>query len=416
MGIYDRFGVRTRINAAGLLTRLGGSLMPAEVLDAMAEAAGSFVDIAELQAAASAAIARHTGAEAGLVTSGAAAGLTLGTAACLAGLNAGRMDRLPETDDLPSEIIMCRTHRTGYDHAIRAAGARIREVGFNDRATGAGVRDIEIWELEAAITLRTAALAYMATPESQPPLDEVAAMAHRHRLPLLVDAAAQLPPVENLRRFVASGADLVVFSGGKAIRGPQGTGILCGRRALIASAALQQLDLDVRPETWRPPAPYLCREALCGIPHHGIGRGFKASKEEIVGLLVALERFVALDHAAERRVRERWLATIQERVAGFPCTRTRLLSVTETGRDPLLEIRLDETALGRSAYEVSLALQDGNPPVHLGERRAPDGILIVNPAGLQEGEAELVANRLLAVLQEKGSERRETTVTPSPQE
>jgi L-seryl-tRNA(Ser) seleniumtransferase len=416
MGIYDRFGVRTRINAAGLLTRLGGSLMPAEVLDAMAEAAGSFVDMAELQAAASAVIARHTGAEAGLVTSGAAAGLTLGTAACLAGLNAGRMDRLPETDDLPNEIIMCRTHRTGYDHAIRAAGARIREVGFNDRTTGAGVRDIEIWELEAAVTLRTAAVAYMATPESQPPLDEVAAMAHRHRLPLLVDAAAQLPPVENLRRFVASGADLVVFSGGKAIRGPQGAGILCGRRELIASAALQQLDLDVRPETWRPPVPYLCREALCGIPHHGIGRGFKASKEEIVGLLVALERFVALDHAAERRVRERWLATIQERVAGLPCTRTRLLSVTETGRDPLLEIRLDETALGRSAYEVSLALQDGNPPVHLGERRAPDGILIVNPVGLQDGEADIVANRLLAVLQEKGSGRRATTVAPSPQE
>jgi len=342
--------------------------------------------------------------------------LTLGAAACLTGLNAGRMDRLPETDDLPNEIIMCRTHRTSYDHAIRAAGARIREVGFNDRATGAGVRDIEIWELEAAVTLRTAAVAYMATPESQPPLDEVAAMAHRHRLPLLVDAAAQLPPVENLRRFVASGADLVVFSGGKAIRGPQGAGILCGRRELIASAALQQLDLDVRPETWRPPVPYLCREALCGIPHHGIGRGFKASKEEIVGLLVALERFVALDHAAERRVRERWLATIQERVAGLPCTRTRLLSVTETGRDPLLEIRLDETALGRSAYEVSLALQDGNPPVHLGERRAPDGILIVNPVGLQDGEADIVANRLLAVLQEKGSGRRATTVAPSPQE
>jgi D-glucosaminate-6-phosphate ammonia-lyase len=415
MGIYDRFGVRTRINAAGLLTRLGGSLMPPEVLDAMAEAASSFVDMAELQAAASAVIARHTGAEAGLVTSGAAAGLTLGTAACLAGLNAGRMDRLPETDDLPNEIIMCRTHRTGYDHAIRAAGARIREVGFNDRATGAGVRDIEIWELEAAITLRTAAVAYMATPDSRPPLDEVAAMAHRHRVPVLVDAAAQLPPVENLRRFVASGADLVAFSGGKAIRGPQGTGILCGRRELIASAALQQLDLDVRPETWRPPAPYLCREVLCGIPHHGIGRGFKASKEAIVGLLVALERFVTLDHAAERRVRERWLATIQERVAGLPCTRTRLLSVTETGRDPLLEIRLDEPALGRSAYEVSLALQDGNPPVHLGERRAPDGILTVNPVGLQEGEADIVANRLLAVLQEKGSGRRETTVAPSPQ-
>jgi len=409
MGIYDRFGVRARINAAGLLTRLGGSLMPTEVLDAMTEAAGSFIDMAELQAAASAVIARHTGAEAGLVSSGAAAGLTLGAAACLAGLDAGRMDRLPEADDGPNEIVMCRPHRTGYDHAIRAAGARIREVGFNDRATGAGVRDVEVWELEAAITPRAVAVAYMATPESQPPLAEVAAMAHRHRLPVLVDAAAQLPPVENLRRFVAQGADLVVFSGGKAIRGPQGTGILCGRRDLIASAALQQLDLDVRPETWRPPEPYLCRDALRGIPHHGIGRGFKVSKEEIVGLLVALDRFVELDHAAEQARQEALLVAIRDRLADAPHIRARLLSAAETGRDPLLEVCVDETAIGVSAFVLSLALQQGEPPVHLGERRAPQGILIVNPVGLREGEAEIVATRLRALCREGGQRGVRTT-------
>ena len=409
MSIYDRFGVRARINAAGLLTRLGGSLMPTEVLDAMTEAAGSFVDMAELQAAASAVIARHTGAEAGLVTSGAAAGLTLGAAACLAGLDARRMDRLPDADDGPNEIIMCRTHRTGYDHAIRAAGARIREVGFNDRATGAGVRDVEVWEMEAAITPRAVAVAYMATPESQPPLVDVAAMAHRHRLPVLVDAAAQLPPVENLRRFVANGADLVAYSGGKAIRGPQGTGILCGRRDLIASAALQQLDLDVRPETWRPPEPYLCRDALCGIPHHGIGRGFKVSKEEIVGLLVALERFVTLDHAAEQARQEALLVAIRDRLADVPHIRTRLLSATETGRDPLLELRVDEAILGVSAFALSLALQQGEPPVHLGERRAPQGILTINPVGLREGDAEIVVARLQALCREGGPRGARTT-------
>ena len=397
MSIYDRFGVRARINAAGLLTRLGGSLMPAEVLDAMAEAAGSFVDMAELQAAASAVIARHTGAAAGLVTSGAAAGLTLGAAACLAGLDAARMDRLPETDDAPNEILMCRTHRTGYDHAIRAAGARIREVGFNDRATGAGVRDVEVWELEAAVTPRTVAIAYMATPGSWPPLADVAALAHRHGLPVIVDAAAQLPPVENLRRFVENGADLVVFSGGKAIRGPQGTGILCGRRDLIGSAALQQLDMDVRPETWRPPESYLHRDALHGIPHHGIGRGFKVSKEEIVGFLIALDRFVTLDHAAEQARQEALLVAIRDALADAPHVRARLLSAAETGRDPLLEVRVDETALGLSAFALSLTLQQDEPPVHLGERRAPEGVLIVNPVGLREGEAEIVATRLGAV-------------------
>jgi D-glucosaminate-6-phosphate ammonia-lyase len=397
MSIYDRFGVRTRVNAAGLLTRLGGSLMPAEVLDAMTQAAGSFVDMAELQAAASAVIARHTGAEAGLVTSGAAAGLTLGTAACLAGLDAARMDRLPEADDIPSEVLMCRTHRTGYDHAIRAAGARIREVGFNDRATGAGVRDVETWEVEAAITPQTVAVAYAASPGSQPPLSAVAEVARRCGVPVLVDAAAQLPPAENLRRFIADGADLVAFSGGKAIRGPQGTGILCGRRDLIASAALQQLDMDVRPETWSPPDGFIPRAALRGLPHHGIGRGFKVSKEEVVGLLVALERFVALDHAAEGARQERLLALIEERLAGVPHIRPRLLTAAETGRDPLLEIRLNEAALGRSAFDVNLALQRGDPPVHLGERRASEGILLVNPVGLRESEEEIVAVRIRAV-------------------
>ena len=402
MSIYERFGVRTRINAAGLLTRLGGSLMPAEVLDAMTEAAGSFVDMAELQAAASAVIARHTGAEAGLVTSGAAAGLTLGTAACLAGLDAARMDRLPETGDLPNEVVMCRTHRTGYDHAIRAAGALIREVGFNDRATGAGVRDVEAWELEAAITPRTAAIAYMAAPGSRPPLAEVAALAHRHRLPVLVDAAAQLPPPENLRRFVADGADLVAFSGGKAIRGPQGTGILCGRRDLIGSAVLQQLDLDVRPETWRPPEGLLPRSPLGGIPHHGIGRGCKVSKEEIVGLLVALERFVALDHAGQQARQEHLLVAIRGQLAGVPHLEARLLSAAETGRDPLLDLHLDEGALGLSAFQLSLALQHGDPPVHLGERRAADGILTVNPVGLRDGEEAIVAARLRAACEGNG--------------
>ncbi len=397
MTIYDRFGVRPRINAAGLVTRLGGSLMPAEVLEAMVEAAGSFVDMAELQSAASRVIVRHTGAEAGLITAGAAAALTLGTAACLTGLDAARMDRLPETDDIPNEVLMCRTHRTGYDHAIRAAGARIREVGFNDRATGAGVRDVEAWELQTAITPRTAAIAYTVTPGNQPPLAQVTAVARCHGLPVLVDAAAQLPPVDNLRRFITDGADLVAYSGGKAIRGPQGTGILCGRRDLVEAAALQQLDLDVRPETWDPPEGYLPRAGLRGIPHHGIGRGCKVSKEEIVGLLVALERFVGLDHAAEQVRQGRLLTVIEERLSGLANIRPHLLSAAETGRVPLLELRVDEAALGLSAFDIGLALQRGDPPVHLGERRAAEGVLTINPAGLQDGEDEIVAARLRAL-------------------
>jgi L-seryl-tRNA(Ser) seleniumtransferase len=364
----------------------------------MAEAGRSFVDLAELQAAASRVIADCTGAEAGYVTSGAAAALTLATAACLTGLDPARMERLPHVEDLPHEVIMCRSHRTGYDHAIRAAGARIREVGFNDRATGAGVRGVEPWEIEAAITPGVVAVAYTMTPAPDPPLREVVEVAHRHRLPVIVDAAAALPPRENLRRFVAEGADLVAFSGGKAIRGPQSTGILCGRRELIAAAALQQLDMDVAPETWAPPPSLIPRERLRGVPHHGLGRGFKVGKEEIVGLVVALERFVRQDLEAEiARLADR-LEAIAQRLRGIPHVETRLRPPAETGRFPQLEVRVDERALGQSAVAVIRALLAGDPPVHLSERRASAGVLTVCPEGLRDGDEGVIAERLRAVL------------------
>ena len=398
MDVYDRLGVKKRINGAGLVTRLGGSLMPPEVLEAMVEAAGAFVDIAELQARASAIIAEVTGAEAGLVTTGAAAALTLGTAACLTGLDAARMERLPDTAGMPNVVVVARPHRNAYDHAIRAAGARLREVGLNDRAVGAGVRGVEPWEWEAAFGSDVVAVAYTATPTLGPPFPEVTEVAHRHGLPVLVDAAAVLPPLERLRRLVADGADLVAVSGGKALRGPQSTGFLCGRRELIAAAALQQLDMDVAPETWNPPPFLVPGDRLSGIPHHGIGRGFKAGKEEIVGLLVALRRFVTLDVRAEAAVATRRLEAIAARLAGLPHVATRLRPEAETGRFPLLDVVLDERGLGQTAAAVSRGLQTGDPPVHLGERRAVEGVLTVHPEGLRDGDEGVVAARLVSVL------------------
>ncbi len=395
MHVYDRLGVKRRINGAGTLTRLGGSLMPPEVLAAMAEAAESCVDVAELQAAASRVIARETGAEAGIVTSGAAAALTLGTAACLTGLDAAKMDRLPDTAGMANEVVMCRTHRTGYDHAIRAAGARIVEVGFNDRAVGCGVRGVEPWEIEAAIGPNTVAVAYAATPADEPPLAEVVAVAGAHNLPVLVDAAAQLPPVENLRRFVAAGAALVAFSGGKAIRGPQASGILCGRRDLVAAALLQQLDMDTAPETWNPPPGLIPKDRLRGLPHHGLGRGFKVGKEEIVGLIVALERFAAPATAAEELVRsEAWLTEIAGRLDDVPGVYARLLAADETGGAPALEVSLSDG----DAWALSRALQAGDPPIHLGEARAGEGVLLVKPGALREGDAAIIAERLVELL------------------
>jgi len=387
---YAALGVKRRINAAGTLTRLGGALMAPEVVDAMAAAARWSVDIGELQAAASRTIARLTGAEAGLVTTGAAAALTLAAAAAMTRWDIARMAALPHAEGFPNEILLPRTHRTGYAHALQAAGARLVDLGHNDRGTGAGVRGLEPWEIEAAITPRTAAFAFAATPANAGDLPVVAAVCRARGLPVIVDAAAQLPPKRNLGRFVELGADLVAFSGGKAIGGPQASGILAGRRELVGAALVQSLDMDVAPETWTPPE-LVDRAALRGVPHHGLGRGFKAGKEEIVGLLVALERFAAADDAALNAGREARLGRIAAALAVLPGLATRVVPAAETGRVPVLEIAIDPAVARAGAFELSARLQRGDPPVHLSERFAGRDVLLVDPQVLAPEDDALVA-------------------------
>jgi L-seryl-tRNA(Ser) seleniumtransferase len=379
--IYAALGVKRRINAAGTLTRLGGALMDDEVVAAMAAAASASVDIGELQAAASRTISRITGAQAGIVTTGAAAALTLAAAASMTRWDIARMAALPHCDGFPHEILLPRTHYTGYAHALRASGARLVDIGHNDRGTGAGVRGIEPWEIEAAITPRTAAFAFSATPSNTADLAIVVGVCRPRNIPVIADAAAQLPPKSNLRKFFDLGADLVAFSGGKAIRGPQASGILAGRRDLVGAALVQQLDMDVSPQTWSPP-DLIDREAMKGVPHHGLGRGFKAGKEEIVGLLVALERFAAADDEASNAALEKRL----QRIAKDLNVQKRIVPVTETGRVPQLYLTVE------NPLELSRRLQAGEPPVHLSERFAAQGILIVDPQALRpEDDAVLAA-------------------------
>ncbi|MGE0724389.1 MAG: L-seryl-tRNA selenium transferase, partial [Alphaproteobacteria bacterium] len=306
--VYDRLGVRTIINAHTTATRLSGGVMRPEVADAMREASQWCVDMATLEARACELISAHTGAEAGYVTSGAAAALLLGTAACVTGLDPAKMNRLPDTRGMKNEVVVPRSHRNFYDHAVRAAGVTLVEVGIADRYSGAGVRDTEAWEIGAAITDATAAVLYVATSDSKPSLASVVKAAHEKGVPVLVDAAAQLPPAANLRRFIADGADLVCYSGGKAIGGPQASGILCGKRDLIMAAALQHLDQDIFWDQWSPPPVLFDKDRIPGLPQHGIGRTSKVGKEEIVGLLTALDLFVAEGEEARTA---RWLALME---------------------------------------------------------------------------------------------------------
>lgn len=393
MGIYEELGVRPVINAAGTLTRLGGSRMAPEVLAAMAEAAGSFVQIEELQERASAIIAELTGAEAGYVTAGAAAGLTLGMAACIAGLDVAAMDRLPDTTGLRHEVVVQRGHRNAYDHALRDAGITFVEAGYLGYPGAGGTQP---WQLAAAITERTAAVAcpILATPGTLP-LTEVAAIAHAHGVPVIVDAAAALPPRANLQRFIREGADLVVFSGGKAIGGPQASGILAGRRDLIRSVALQHQDMDVRAETWYHRS-LLTDGTLAGIPHQGLGRGMKVGREEIVGLLVALQRYVAGSDEEDAARWERNVTAIAAELTDLPGVSAH----QQTGSKPVpqLVITLDEARLGFTAYDAVNALLAGEPAIAIGEHRAEHGILVVDPMALTDADGKAVAQQVRTVL------------------
>ena len=387
MTIYDRLGVRPVVNAAGTLTRLGGTLMCAEALQAMHEAARSAVVIDELQEAASRVIARHTGAEAGLVTSGAFGALVLAAGASIAGLDVRRMNRMPHYGyENGCEIVICRHHRNSYDKAFDVAGARLVEVGLLDRALGVGVREVEPEEIEAVIGPRTVAVAYVAMEGVGPDLAMVVQVAHQHGVPVIVDAANQVPPMENLRRFIAEGADLVAMSGGKAFRGPQSSGFLCGRRDLVASALLQQVDMDVAPASWTPPKEFV-QKPLNGVPRHGFGRGFKVGKEEIAGAVAALEAFTSKETDYQKQWADRCRG-FAAALAGLAGVEAIIVPRETTGRLPLVELVFPSVA---KAAEVSRGLRDGVPSIHLNERRVGEGRLTFNPVGLDDGQEEIVA-------------------------
>ncbi|MEZ4860346.1 MAG: aminotransferase class V-fold PLP-dependent enzyme [Caldilineaceae bacterium] len=394
MSIYQSLGVRPIINAIGTFTRLGGSLMPPEVVQAMQAAAGEFVCMEELQHAAGRVIAELTGAEAAYVTSGAQAALVLSVAACITGLDAAKMDRLPKTNGMKHEVIMARFHRNHYDHAVEAAGGTIIEVGSDASCSLA--------EIEAAITPATAAILHLPWQEDKLALEDVVQLAHRHGIPVVVDAAGRCDEPANLTKFVAAGADLVCFSGGKYIRGPQASGFVCGRRALISAIAWQHLDMDITPQVWTAPQELLDPADLAFVPRQGIGRGYKAGKEEIMGLVTALRLYFQRDHAAEKAACWAKLQTICEELQDTPHVTTEMMPPNPNrGGFPLARIRIDEQALGMSGYDLIWALKSGEPSIHPGERELAQGAVIIHPFGLQAGDEMAIVRRVKEIVEQR---------------
>jgi L-seryl-tRNA(Ser) seleniumtransferase len=369
--VYADLGLRRVVNAAATLTRLGGSIMPAPVVEAMVRASRSFVDLPELQRRCGERLARLTQNEAAYVSSGAAAGLTLTTAACITGVDREKIARLPNLEGLKNEVVIHRCQRNGYDFAVRQTGVRVVEIG--DPAAGV----TEPSELEGAIGERTAAVVYFAGAHFERcalPLRRTVEIAHARGVPVIVDGAAQIPPVSNLWGYTRdAGADLAVFSGGKGLRGPQSSGLIVGRADLIEGVRLN------------------------GPPNQAIGRPMKVGKEEMIGLVAAVEWYLSQDEPGLIQRYERQVARVVEALGNRPGVTARRDFPSEAGQPmPRALVRFDAGTLGLDRDEVVRRLHEGDPYVEVANSGG-DGIW-VNPQTLEDGEERIVIDRLLAAL------------------
>jgi len=361
--VYRELGVRPLINAAGTYTVLSASLMPREVVEAMDAASRKYVNLVELQQAVGRRIAALVGSEAALVTSGAAAALTLGTAACVAGSDRERIRRLPDTAGMKNEVLIQKSHRYGYDRAVRNVGVRLVEVETREdleRAAGGG---------------RVAMMLFYNRhePLGTVKAEEFAALGKKLGIPTLNDAAADVPPAGNLSRFQKLGYDLVVFSGGKGLRGPQCAGLLLGRKDLVEAAALHN-----NPNT------------------DTIGRAFKAAKEEIVGMWAALEHFLKQDPDALWREWERRCKAVAALAGEAPGVKTETFVPVIANAVPHLRVTWDYAARGLRPADVMRLLREGDPRIEL-RPEATEGVE-VSVWTLEAGEEEIVGRRLRDVL------------------
>jgi len=366
--IYTSLGVRPLINALSTYTRLGGSIMPSEVVAAMDEASRTHINIDELQIAVGRRVAELTHNEAAYVATGAAAGLVIATAAIIAGDDPAKIKQLPDLTGLKSEVVCHKAHRNGYDHAVRSVGVKMVEIGTVEHTDPA--------EMEAAINENTAFAFWTQGAMSGSgdiPIERFIEIAHAHGIPVLVDAAAQLPPVENLWRFTQKGADLVVFSGGKDLHGPQASGLIVGRKDLI--------------ERCRPN----------GSPNHSIGRPMKVGKEEMVGLLAAVKWYLGLDHKARAAQFEMWVADWCAALNQLPGVKAERSFPNGAGQAvPRAKVTLDAEIVGLTGDEIVQRLLDGDPAIAI----APDSrtTFYLNPYTLQPGEEKIVQEHLVALL------------------
>jgi len=376
--ILDRLGVEPVIQAGGPNTKHSGSRPHPESLAAMRFASQHFFQMDELLLAAGKDIARMIGVPAATITAGAGAGLVVQAAAAVARDKQERIAQLPNTDGLPNELILQRGHRFGYERLYLVAGTKFIQVGTRDLCTP---RDVK-----KAINSRTAGIIHLESPflsDGMVPLPELAEIAHSHNLPVLCDAASDLPPRSNLTRFVNEGADLVSFSGGKTIRGLQSSGLLLGTEEWVEYARLNN------------------------FPNSGIARGQKVSREQIFGLIAALEVFLAGNEEHESIKYQEQMVHIVDRIANIPGIDARVEHDPPNHRIPSAVVYFTDDWRGPDRMEIQRRLLAGNPRVYV-QILGLSGELYVDPMNLEEGQHKIVAERLNETLLEASMGSRTT--------
>jgi L-seryl-tRNA(Ser) seleniumtransferase len=412
---YEDLRVRRIIMGEGVLTLLGGSCVSSEVFEAMRDANRSHVIIDELQDKAGEAVSRIFGSEAGFVTAGAFSAMVAATAACMmrcAGLdkvgdlhpfgttedmeNVEWFDKerllpdvyrwrevypptyyetgTPQSDSIDSirdEVILQWVHHNMYDHCFRCAGAKLVLVGTRHEVARSSVCRPE--DIEAAITDKTAAIAFLLVDDGKSlgvPPEEIIRIAHKHDIPVIADCAGILPPRSNLRKYIAMGTDLACYSGGKGIRGPNDTGFLVGRGDLIKLARLQY------------------------YPHHGICRGYKVDKSQIMGAVTALTKFAEGDDKTEFEAYVKQVQYFLDELTDAPNVKRVWRRDNVDPTFPRACITVDEKALGRTAREVRMSLREGTPSIWISLLEDQPDVLEINVFNLHVGEEEVVVDRL----------------------
>jgi L-seryl-tRNA(Ser) seleniumtransferase len=355
--ILKELGIRTFINAAGTYTAMTASLMHDEVVETIKQSAKQFAMLDEVQDKVGEKIAELCHAEAATVTAGCWSALVLGTAGVLTGMDMKKVAQLPNVTGMKSEVIVQKGHNIGYVHALTNTGAIIVEIETAQ-------------ELEKAINEKTAMMWFLNTyaPMGKIQHEEWVAVAKKHKIPTMIDMAADVPPVSNLWKYNELGFDLVCVSGGKAMCGPQSAGILMGRKDLIAAARLS--------------AP----------PRGGnIGRGMKVNKEEIVGMYVALEKYINQDHDAEWKMWESKIDSIKTAVNSVEGVTTEISVPPIANHTPLLFIKWDESKVKTNNKDLMLKLRNGSPSIEVMANGTGINITVFM---LQEGEEKIVAKRV----------------------